>query len=71
MRHSDDKSSICLLLCRSDSKIEVENALLGMQKPIGVASWETRLVKTLPEELKGSLPSVDEIEAEMEREDGI
>lgn len=70
LRHPDDSPSIGLLLCRSDSKIEVEYALRGMQKPIGVASWETRLVKTLPEELKGSLPSVAEIEAEMVREDG-
>jgi predicted nuclease of restriction endonuclease-like (RecB) superfamily len=70
LRHPDDSPSIGLLLCRSDSKIEVEYALRGMQKPIGVASWETRLVKTLPEELKGSLPSVAEIEAELSREEG-
>lgn len=70
LRHPDDSPSIGLLLCRSDSKIEVEYALRGMQKPIGVASWETRLVKTLPEELKDSLPSVAEIEAELGREEG-
>jgi predicted nuclease of restriction endonuclease-like (RecB) superfamily len=70
LRHPDDSPSIGLLLCRSDSKIEVEYALRGMQKPIGVASWETRLVKTLPEALKGSLPSVAEIEAELSREEG-
>ncbi|HNY35499.1 MAG TPA: PDDEXK nuclease domain-containing protein, partial [Methanothrix soehngenii] len=70
LRHPDDAASIGLLLCRRGSKIEVEYALRGMTKPIGVASWETRLVKTLPEELKASLPSVAEIEAEMEREEG-
>ena len=70
MRHPDDKSSICLLLCRSYSKIEVEYALRRMQKPIGAASWEMRLVKTLPEELKSSLPRVAEIEAELEWVDG-
>jgi hypothetical protein len=37
---------------------------------MGVASWETRLVKILPEELQGSLPSVAEIEAELSREEG-
>lgn len=67
LRHPDDAASIGLLLCRRGSKIEVEYALRGITKPIGVASWETRLVKTLPEELKASLPSVAEIEAEMER----
>jgi hypothetical protein len=35
------------------------------QKPIGVAEWETRIVKSLPKGLKGSLPSVEEIEREL------
>jgi hypothetical protein len=34
--------------------------------PIGVAQWERRLTQSLPEDLKTSLPSVEEIEAEME-----
>lgn len=38
-----------------------------IQKPMGVASWETKLVKTLPEELQSGLPSVAEIEAELGR----
>ncbi len=70
LRHPDDNSSIGLLLCRRGSKIEVEYALRGFQKPMGVASWETQLVKTLPEELQDSLPSVAEIEAELTREEG-
>jgi hypothetical protein len=65
--HPDDGSSIGLLLCRRGSKIEVEYTLRGIQKPMGVASWETKLVKTLPEELQSSLPSVAEIEAELGR----
>jgi hypothetical protein len=69
LRHSDDKSSIGLLLCRKSNKIEVEYALCGFQKPMGVASWETKLVKDLPEELQGSLPSVAEIEAELSWDD--
>ena len=32
---------------------------------MGVAEWETRMTKSLPEELKGSLPTVEEIEAEL------
>ena len=36
-----------------------------LNKPIGVADWETRLVEALPEELKGSLPTVEELEAEL------
>jgi hypothetical protein len=41
------------------------NILLLEAKPIGVAEWETKIVETLPENLKGSLPTVEEIEAEL------
>jgi len=38
-------------------------------EPTGVAGWETRLVERLPDDLKGSLPTVEEIEAELSREE--
>jgi predicted nuclease of restriction endonuclease-like (RecB) superfamily len=69
LRHSDDKPTIGLLLCRSKDRIVVEYALRDLKKPIGVAEWETRIVGALPEELKGSLPTVEEIEAEFGREE--
>lgn len=34
---------------------------------LGTADWETRLVHALPEELKGILPTAEELEAELER----
>ena len=68
LRHVDDKPSIGLLLCRSKNKLVVEYALRNFRKPIGVAEWETRIVKKLPAEFKGSLPTVEEIEAELTRE---
>jgi predicted nuclease of restriction endonuclease-like (RecB) superfamily len=37
----------------------------GFVKPIGVADWKEQLTETLPDELKSSLPSVEEIEAEL------
>jgi predicted nuclease of restriction endonuclease-like (RecB) superfamily len=67
LRHSDDKPTIGLLLCRSKDRIVVEYALRDLKKPIGVAEWETRIVEALPEELRGSLPTVEEIEAELGR----
>ncbi|MBU0714096.1 MAG: DUF1016 family protein [Verrucomicrobia bacterium] len=66
LRHPDDKPTIGLLLCRSKDKIVVEYALRDVKKPIGVAQWETKIVKALPKEFKGSLPTVKEIEKEME-----
>ena len=65
LRHGDDKPTIGLLLCRSKDKIVVEYALRDLKKPIGVAGWETRIVEKLPADLKGSLPTVEEIEAEL------
>jgi predicted nuclease of restriction endonuclease-like (RecB) superfamily len=68
LSHPDDKPTIGLLLCRSKDKIVVEYALRDLKKPIGVAGWETKLVDKLPKALKGSLPTVEEIEAELSGE---
>ena len=65
LRHADDNPTIGLLLCRVRDRFIVEYALRDVRKPIGVAEWETKLVATLPEDLKGSLPTVEEIEAEL------
>jgi predicted nuclease of restriction endonuclease-like (RecB) superfamily len=69
LRHADDKPTIGLLLCRSKDRIVVEYALRDLKKPIGVAGWETKIVEKLPENLKGSLPTVEELEAELSREE--
>ncbi len=69
LRHTDDKPTIGLLLCRSKNKIVVEYALRSLKKPIGVAQWETKLTRSLPKELAPSLPSIEQIEAELGREE--
>jgi predicted nuclease of restriction endonuclease-like (RecB) superfamily len=65
LRHPDDKPSIGLLLVREKNNIVVEYALRGHKKPIGVAQWERELTKSLPAELKPSLPTIEEIEKEL------
>lgn len=65
LKHKDDQPSIGLLLCRSRNRVQVEYALRDIQKPIGVAEWESRIVEQLPSSLRGSLPTVEEIEAEL------
>ena len=65
LRHPDDQPTIGLLLCREKSRVVVEYALRGLKKPIGVADWETTLVGKLPRALAGSLPTVEELEAEL------
>jgi hypothetical protein len=44
----------------------VEYALRDFQKPIGVAQWETQITRSLPKELASSLPSIEQIEAELQ-----
>jgi predicted nuclease of restriction endonuclease-like (RecB) superfamily len=65
MRHPDDQPSIGLLLCKAKNGLVVEYALRDVRKPIGVAQWETRIVESLPKELKGNLPTIEELEAEL------
>jgi predicted nuclease of restriction endonuclease-like (RecB) superfamily len=62
----DDKPTIGLLLCRTQNRLVAEYALSGIDKPIGVAEYQ--LVRALPEPLDTSLPSIDEIEAELSRD---
>ena len=68
LKQPDDKPTIGLLLCRNKDKTVVEYALRGVSKPIGVAEWETQLTQSLPAELAASLPSVAELEAELQAE---
>lgn len=66
LRHPDDKPTIGLLLVKGKNETVVEYSLAGYQNPIGVAEWKNQIAKALPEELRSSLPSVEEIEKELE-----
>jgi predicted nuclease of restriction endonuclease-like (RecB) superfamily len=66
MRHENDAPTIGLLLCKdAKNKLKVEYALRDVKKPIGVAEWQTRLVESLPKNLRGSLPTIADIEREL------
>ena len=65
LRHADDQPTIGLLLCKGKDQIIAEYALSGFKRPIGVADWKKQLTEALPANLKGSLPTVEEIEAEL------
>ena len=64
IKASDDKPTIGLLLCKEKNRLVAEYALSGIERPIGVANYE--LVRALPEPLDTSLPSIEEIEAELQ-----
>lgn len=63
LKRDDDQPTIGLLLCRDKNNIEVEFALRDMNKPMGVSEYT--LVESLPDNLKGALPTVEEIESDL------
>ena len=69
LRHPDDKPSIGIILCKSKNKVVAEYALRDLAKPVGVSSYVTKLVESLPPALRGSLPSPKELEAELNKDD--
>lgn len=64
----EDNPSIGLLLCKQKDGLIAEYALADMQKPIGISEYQ--LTQALPDGLKSSLPSVEEIEAELGKDLG-
>src|SRR5438046_7085302 len=63
LRHPDDQPSIGLILCKSKKKLVVEDALRNTATPMGIAQF--RHLEKLPEQLQGTLPTIEEIEAEL------
>lgn len=64
LRHPDDNQTIGLLLCRGRNRVIAEYALRGMTQPLGVSAYE--LTAAMPEELAGELPSVAQLEEELQ-----
>jgi predicted nuclease of restriction endonuclease-like (RecB) superfamily len=63
LRQPGDEPTIGILLCKSKDRLVAEYALSDINKPIGVSEYQ--LTQSLPDSLKPSLPSVEEIEAEL------
>lgn len=63
LRHQSDHASIGLLICQDKNNIVAEYALKDIDKPIGIAQY--RIAESIPEELKGSLPTIEDIEREL------
>ena len=66
LRRKDDNPSIGILLCKSKNKVVAEYAIRDISKPIGLAEY--KLGEMLPEELKQSLPSIEDLEKEMAKD---
>jgi predicted nuclease of restriction endonuclease-like (RecB) superfamily len=64
IRHPDDQPSIGIILCKDKNEAVAEYALRDVNKPMGISKYE--ITQALPDDLKGSLPTVQELEAELE-----
>ena len=68
LRHESDGKTIGLLLVKSKDETIVRYSLEGINKPIGIASWETAIEKDIADKWKSSLPTIEELEAELNKE---
>lgn len=63
MKSETDNSTLGLLICKDMDKIEAQYALESTSQPLGISSYE--LSKLIPEEFKGSMPTIEEIETKL------
>jgi predicted nuclease of restriction endonuclease-like (RecB) superfamily len=68
LRTDCDQPTIGILICKKKDKIVAEYALSDIHKPIGVSEY--RLTESIPDTFKGSLPTIEQIEAELGGERG-
>lgn len=66
LKTEHDQPSIGLLICKSKDKLMVEYSLRDVNKPIGVSEYI--LTEVLPENIKSSLPTIQEIEEKLIQE---
>lgn len=60
MKTEIDNPSIGIILCKEKNKLVAEYSLKDMTKPIGISEY--KLLEQMPEELKGTLPTIEELE---------
>ena len=65
LRGEHDNKTIGLLLCNGGDKVVAQYALSGYDQPIGVSDYQ--LSKAIPENLKSTLPSIEEVEEELSK----
>lgn len=63
IKDQTDNPTIGILLCRDKNSVEAEFSLRDINKPMGVS--EFLITENLPENLKSSLPTVEELENEL------
>jgi predicted nuclease of restriction endonuclease-like (RecB) superfamily len=65
LRDENDNATVGLIICKTKDDIIAEYSLTDLHKPLGISSYELR--KILPDNFKSSLPSIEEIENELNK----
>lgn len=65
LKQPNDAPSIGMILCKTKKKLMVEYTLQESRRPIGVATYTTRLMEELPKDLKSNLPTIEQIESKL------
>ena len=65
LRGEHDNKTIGLLLCNGGDNVVAQYALSGYDQPIGVSDYQ--LTKAIPEHLRSTLPSIEEVEEELNK----
>ncbi len=65
IRDTKDHPTIGILICKNKDKMVAEYALSDIHKPIGISEY--KITQSLPDELKSSLPSIEELESELSK----
>ncbi|MEQ8423891.1 MAG: PDDEXK nuclease domain-containing protein, partial [Cyclobacteriaceae bacterium] len=66
LKGKDDQPTVGVLLCKTPNETVVRFSLQGIESPIGVADYQ--LAQALPQQLKTEMPTVEELEAEIDKE---
>lgn len=67
LRHPEDRATIGILICKTKKKLKAQYAVANLKRPINISSYEL-IAKSLPRELKPSLPTIEQIEAELSKD---
>lgn len=63
LRNTGDNQTIGLLICKTKDNVLAQYAVNSMSTPIGISEYE--LSSIIPEDLKDSMPTIEEIENEL------
>lgn len=66
VKGKEDKPTIGVLLCKTPNDTVIKYSLQGIESPMGVSDYQ--FTNALPKQLKGEMPTIEELEQELDKE---